>query len=42
MKILGKNAVYYYAVYLVCSALVRDHFINESLKENAGTVRITL
>jgi len=26
-KLLGPNAVYYYAVYLILSALLRDHFI---------------
>eukprot|EP00026_Physarum_polycephalum_P018554 Phypoly_transcript_20186.p1 GENE.Phypoly_transcript_20186~~Phypoly_transcript_20186.p1 ORF type:complete len:198 (+),score=23.30 Phypoly_transcript_20186:89-682(+) len=31
-KILGKHAIYIYAVYLVASALVRDHFINEAMK----------
>ena len=36
-KILGKNAVYYYAVYLVVSALVRDHFINLALAANSNS-----
>eukprot|EP00741_Cyanophora_paradoxa_P007379 tig00001127_g7138.t1 len=31
-KLLGRNAVYYYAVYLVASALVRDHFINVAVE----------
>jgi len=37
-KIIGKNAVYFYAVYLVVSALVRDHFINEAMKTSQNTL----
>jgi methylene-fatty-acyl-phospholipid synthase len=37
-KILGKNAVYYYAVYLVVSALIRDHFIQIALKLNQNSL----
>merc|ERR1712137_578143 len=37
-KILGKHAVYYYAVYLVISALIRDHFINLDLQANSNTL----
>jgi phosphatidylethanolamine/phosphatidyl-N-methylethanolamine N-methyltransferase len=37
-KLLGKNAVYYYAVYLVLSALVRDHFIQIALQSSQNTL----
>jgi methylene-fatty-acyl-phospholipid synthase len=36
-KIIGKQAVYYYAVYLIVSALIRDHFIQVALANDAGT-----
>ncbi|KAJ3260334.1 hypothetical protein HK103_000969 [Boothiomyces macroporosus] len=39
-KILGKNAVYYYAVYLVVSALVRDHFIQQAVILDQGSFSI--
>lgn len=35
---LGKFAIYIYAVYLVCSALLRDHYINIALQMNSNTV----
>ncbi|KAF9582008.1 hypothetical protein BGW38_000777, partial [Lunasporangiospora selenospora] len=34
---LGKNAIYFYAVYLVLSALLRDHFIHLAVAPNADT-----
>ncbi|KAF9206691.1 hypothetical protein BGZ49_002001 [Haplosporangium sp. Z 27] len=37
-KAIGKNAVYVYAVYLVLSALVRDHFIHLAVGPDAGTL----
>ncbi|KAJ3325944.1 hypothetical protein HDV06_002329 [Boothiomyces sp. JEL0866] len=36
-KAIGKNAVYYYAVYLVASALVRDHFIQQAVILDQGS-----
>eukprot|EP01094_Clydonella_sp_ATCC50884_P004086 TRINITY_DN13168_c0_g1_i2.p2 TRINITY_DN13168_c0_g1~~TRINITY_DN13168_c0_g1_i2.p2 ORF type:complete len:211 (+),score=69.74 TRINITY_DN13168_c0_g1_i2:79-633(+) len=36
-KVLGKNAVYMYALLLVVCALARDHFINAALTADAGT-----
>jgi methylene-fatty-acyl-phospholipid synthase len=41
-KILGKNAVYYYAVYLVVSALVRDHFIQIALQSDSHSLSVDL
>jgi len=35
-KIFGKNTIYYYAVYLVISALVRDHFVNVCIQQDGG------
>ncbi|KAL7748646.1 hypothetical protein RI367_006057 [Sorochytrium milnesiophthora] len=29
-KLIGRHAVYFYAVYLIASALVRDHFIDQA------------
>ncbi|KAI9141940.1 phospholipid methyltransferase family protein [Paraphysoderma sedebokerense] len=37
-QILGKNAVYYYAAYLVLSALIRDHYINGAILATADTL----
>jgi len=39
-KALGKHAIYYYAVYLVASALLRDHFINEAMKQSENSFGI--
>jgi methylene-fatty-acyl-phospholipid synthase len=39
-KGFGKNAVYIYAVYLVLSALVRDHFINLALVKDSNSMHI--
>ncbi|KAG0049405.1 hypothetical protein BGZ83_005784 [Gryganskiella cystojenkinii] len=39
-KMIGKNAIYYYAVYLVLSALVRDHFIHLAVAPDAGSLVI--
>ncbi|KAF9195657.1 hypothetical protein BGZ50_004055, partial [Haplosporangium sp. Z 11] len=36
-KVIGKNAIYVYAVYLVLSALVRDHFIHLAVAPDAGS-----
>lgn len=36
-KMLGRNAVYYYACYLVLSAIVRDHFINQAMSNDAAS-----
>ncbi|KAI1321808.1 hypothetical protein EDD11_000084 [Mortierella claussenii] len=36
-KIIGKNAIYFYAVYLVLSALIRDHFIHLAVGPDAGS-----
>ncbi|KAF9409456.1 hypothetical protein BGZ94_001953, partial [Podila epigama] len=36
-KWFGPKAVYYYAVYLILSALVRDHFIHLAVAPNAGS-----
>ncbi|KAJ3277116.1 Serine/threonine-protein phosphatase pp1 [Terramyces sp. JEL0728] len=36
-KALGKYAVYYYAVYLVASALIRDHFIQAAVIADQGS-----
>ena len=36
---LGLNAVYYYAVYLVLSALVRDGVVHRALEADEGSVR---
>ncbi|EFA86829.1 phospholipid methyltransferase family protein [Heterostelium album PN500] len=30
--LIGKNTIYYYAVYLIASALVRDHFIDVAIR----------
>lgn len=38
-KILGKHAVYFYAVFLVVSALVRDEFIKYALIDDKAEVR---
>ncbi|KAI9223067.1 phospholipid methyltransferase-domain-containing protein [Blastocladiella britannica] len=37
-KVLGRNAVYFYAVYLVASALVRDWFIDRAMAYDAGSL----
>ncbi|KAF9436076.1 hypothetical protein BGZ76_004894 [Entomortierella beljakovae] len=37
-KIIGKNAIYFYAVYLVVSALIRDHFIHLAVGPDASTL----
>ncbi|KAF9369170.1 hypothetical protein CPC16_004707, partial [Podila verticillata] len=34
---IGPKAIYFYAVYLVLSALVRDHFIHLAVAPNAGS-----
>ncbi|KAG0354305.1 phospholipid methyltransferase-domain-containing protein [Gamsiella multidivaricata] len=39
-KIIGKNAIYVYAVYLVLSALIRDHFIHLAVAPDAGSLVI--
>ncbi|KAF9941062.1 hypothetical protein BGZ67_005920 [Mortierella alpina] len=36
-KTIGKNAIYVYAVYLILSALVRDHFIHLAVAPDAGS-----
>ncbi|KAF9364953.1 hypothetical protein BGX34_011928, partial [Mortierella sp. NVP85] len=36
-KAIGSNAIYFYAVYLVLSALVRDHFIHVAVAPDAGS-----
>ncbi|GJJ78162.1 phosphatidylethanolamine/phosphatidyl-N-methylethanolamine N-methyltransferase [Entomortierella parvispora] len=36
-KAIGKNAIYFYAVYLILSALVRDHFIHLAVGPDAGS-----
>ncbi|KFH66952.1 hypothetical protein MVEG_07476 [Podila verticillata NRRL 6337] len=36
-KWIGPKAIYFYAVYLVLSALVRDHFIHLAVAPNAGS-----
>jgi hypothetical protein len=38
LKVIGKHAIYVYAVYLILSALVRDHFINEAMKSTENSV----
>mmetsp|Transcript_14578 Transcript_14578/g.18482 ORF Transcript_14578/g.18482 Transcript_14578/m.18482 type:complete len:201 (-) Transcript_14578:108-710(-) len=37
-KLLGRHAVYYYAVYLVFSALIRDQFVHRALIANSETL----
>ncbi|KAF9117743.1 hypothetical protein BGW39_001845 [Mortierella sp. 14UC] len=37
-KVIGKNAIYFYAVYLILSALVRDHFIHLAVAPDAGSL----
>ncbi|KAJ3030282.1 hypothetical protein HK097_005644 [Rhizophlyctis rosea] len=37
-KIFGSPAVYLYAVYLVLSALVRDHYVKEAVEGDAGSL----
>lgn len=37
-KVLGKNAIYIYAVYLVISALIRDRFIQVALIQDQGSL----
>ncbi|KAJ3284431.1 hypothetical protein HK104_009965 [Borealophlyctis nickersoniae] len=37
-KILGSPAVYFYAVYLVLSALVRDHYVMQAVEADAGSL----
>ncbi|KAF9171388.1 hypothetical protein BGX21_006816 [Mortierella sp. AD011] len=37
-KVIGKNAIYFYAVYLILSALVRDHFIHLAIAPDAGSL----
>jgi len=39
-KILGSNAIYFYAVYLIISALIRDHFINNCLNIDNNSFQI--
>ncbi|KAG0237086.1 phospholipid methyltransferase-domain-containing protein [Mortierella sp. GBAus27b] len=39
-KAIGSNAIYFYAVYLVLSALVRDHFIHLAVAPDAGSLVI--
>ncbi|KAF9903944.1 hypothetical protein BX616_001473, partial [Lobosporangium transversale] len=36
-KIIGNNAIYFYAVYLVLSALIRDHFIHLAVAQDVGS-----
>ncbi|KAF9938367.1 hypothetical protein BGZ65_013016 [Modicella reniformis] len=36
-KTIGSNAIYFYAVYLILSALVRDHFIHLAVAPDAGS-----
>ncbi|KAG0290261.1 hypothetical protein BGZ98_003540, partial [Dissophora globulifera] len=36
-QLIGKNAIYCYAVYLILSALVRDHFIHLAVAPDAGS-----
>jgi len=37
-RIIGNHAIYFYAVYLVCSALLRDHVINLALEVDTGVI----
>ncbi|KAG0256977.1 hypothetical protein BGZ95_005354 [Linnemannia exigua] len=37
-KVIGKNAIYFYAVYLILSALIRDHFIHLAVAPDAGSL----
>ena len=37
-KVLGRNAVYFYAVLLIVCALVRDHFIYIALQADEASV----
>ncbi|EGC32270.1 hypothetical protein DICPUDRAFT_89291 [Dictyostelium purpureum] len=37
-KIIGKQTIYYYAVYLVISALIRDHFINAAIDKDQNSL----
>lgn len=41
-KLLGRNAIYIYAVYLVISALIRDHFIQLALRADQGSLDLEL
>ncbi|PRP80971.1 hypothetical protein PROFUN_11085 [Planoprotostelium fungivorum] len=41
-RLLGKHAIYYYAVYLVSSAAVRDHFIDQQLRADSNTFPVPL
>eukprot|EP01133_Synstelium_polycarpum_P002515 gene2515-2874_t len=33
-KAIGKNTIYFYAVYLIVSALIRDHFIDVAIQQD--------
>ena len=37
---MGSNAVYYYAVYLLISAAIRDKFINDAIMADQGSLHI--
>ena len=41
-KVLGSNAIYFYALYLIVSALIRDHFINNCLHIDNSSVIVHL
>ncbi|KAM9987733.1 hypothetical protein ACTFIZ_003087 [Dictyostelium cf. discoideum] len=37
-KLFGKNTIYYYAVFLIISALIRDHFINVAVLSDKDSI----
>ncbi|KYQ91556.1 phospholipid methyltransferase family protein [Tieghemostelium lacteum] len=37
-KLLGKHTIYYNVVYLISSALVRDHFVNEAMQSDVDSL----
>ena len=41
-QILGKHAIYYYAVYLVASALIRDSIIKRAVEVEVREVRLLI